>query len=59
MVIHEGKNRQIRKTFEHIGKVVVFLKRVAIGQLRLGGLSRGKVKKLNEEDLLYLFKKEK
>lgn len=56
MVIHEGKNRQIRKTFEHIGKNVVFLKRIAIGQLRLGGLSRGKVKMLNENDLAYLLK---
>lgn len=58
MIIHEGKNRQIRKSFEHIGKVVVFLKRIAIGQLRLGGLTRGKIKILNEKDLMYLFKNE-
>lgn len=40
ITIFEGKNRQIRKMFEAVGKEVIFLRRVAIGDLRLGGLSR-------------------
>ena len=41
VIIFEGKNRAIRRMFEAVEKKVVFLKRVAIGELRLGGLARG------------------
>lgn len=44
VVITEGKNREIRKLFESENKIVTFLKRVQIGSLRLGGLSRGTTK---------------
>lgn len=44
IVIQEGKNREIRRMFESIGKNVVFLKRTQIGLLRLGGLPRGTTK---------------
>lgn len=44
VVISEGKNREIRRMFEAVGKNVVFLKRTQIGALRLGGLSRGTTK---------------
>lgn len=54
MVIHEGRNRQIRKMMEAIGKQVVLLKRVAVGQLRLGGLARGSYRKLNQGEVDYL-----
>lgn len=52
--ITEGLNRQIRKTFETIGKNVVFLKRVAVGDLSISGLDRGKYRKLSEEEIDYL-----
>lgn len=54
VVIFEGKNREIRRMFEAVEKNVVFLKRVAIGDLRLGGLSRGGFKELNEFEVDYL-----
>ena len=44
VIIQEGKNREIRRMFESIGKNVVFLKRTQIGMLRLGGLPRGTTK---------------
>lgn len=44
VIISEGKNREIRRMFEYIGKNVVFLKRTQIGMLRLGGLARGTTK---------------
>lgn len=40
--------------FEAIGKQVVFLKRTEMGEIRLGGLSRGKWRYLNEKELNYL-----
>lgn len=54
--IMEGRNRQIRRMFSEIGKEVIFLKRIAIGELQLGGLSRGKVRQLNSFEAEYLKK---
>lgn len=54
VTIFEGKNRQIRRMFESVEKNVIFLKRVAIGDFRLGGLSRGGWRYLTEEEIFYL-----
>lgn len=54
LTITEGKNREIRKMFEAIGKNVDFLKRVKVGELTLRGLDRGSVRKLTNEEILYL-----
>lgn len=51
VVINEGQNRQVRRMFEAIGKVIILLKRVRIGQVRLGGLSRGEYRDLREDEL--------
>ena len=56
MTIYEGRNRQIRRMFETIGKEVIFLKRIAIGDVRLGGLSRGKTRFLNNKEIEFLRK---
>lgn len=47
VIITEGKNREVRKLFESVGKTITFLKRTQIGSLTLGGLSRGKYKDFN------------
>lgn len=54
VVLTEGKNREIRKMFEAVGKTVVFLKRLKIGELTLTGLDRGSVRKLTQEEVFYL-----
>ena len=54
VTITEGKNREIRKMFEVVGKNVAFLKRIKIGDLRLTGLDRGEVRKLTKEEVYYL-----
>ena len=54
VVISEGRNRQVRRMFESINREVVFLKRVGIGELRLGGLGRGKWRDLKYEEIDYL-----
>jgi len=54
LVIHEGRNREIRKMMEAIGKNIVLLKRVAYGPIMLGGLSRGKTRPLHKDEIMYL-----
>ncbi len=54
VTITEGKNRQVRRMFEAIGKNVIFLRRVQIGEIRLGGLSRGEYATLNPKEIRYL-----
>jgi 23S rRNA pseudouridine2605 synthase len=54
ITITEGKNREIRKMFEAIGKEVTLLKRIRIGDLSLRGLDRGSYRKLTPQEVAYL-----
>lgn len=54
IVIHEGKNRQIRRMFEWAGTKVKVLKRISIGNLELGNLELGKFRYLTEGEIKYL-----
>ena len=54
ITITEGRNRQVRRMFEAIGRTVSFLKRISIGKLKLTGLNRGEVRLLTEDEILYL-----
>ena len=54
ITVTEGKNREIRKMFEAIGKNVTLLKRIKIGDLTLRGLDRGEYRKLNKQEVAYL-----
>ena len=54
VVITEGRNRQVRRMFESINRDVVFLKRTAIGEIKLGGLFRGNYRELKERESEYL-----
>lgn len=56
VVISEGRNRQVRRMFESINRDVVFLKRTAIGVIKLGGLYRGNFRELKENEVEYLKK---
>lgn len=42
----EGKNREIRKLFDHLGHTVSRLLRISYGPFQLGTLERGKVKEV-------------
>jgi 23S rRNA pseudouridine2605 synthase len=55
IIITEGKNQQIRKMFEKIGFDVLRLKRVAIGQLKLGDLRPGEMKSLGPKQTAQIF----
>ena len=51
ITIHEGKNREVRKMCEAIGKKVIALHRTKIGELTVKDLKIGEWKYLNEKDL--------
>ena len=51
VVIHEGKKRQIRLMFKAVGHPVSRLKRVRIGNLRLGTLPSGQYRLLTREEI--------
>jgi pseudouridine synthase len=52
--LKQGRNRQIRRMFEHIGHGVMRLRRVAIGPVRLGNLPAGKYRKLTRREIASL-----
>ncbi|MDU5107861.1 pseudouridine synthase [Clostridium sp.] len=54
ITIHEGKNRQIRRMCEALGHPVISLKRISIGDLKLGYLKKGEWRNLTENELKYL-----
>lgn len=54
VTIHEGKNHEIRNMFEYIGKEITMLKRIKIGDLKLGGLNRGEYRPLKLHEIEYL-----
>ena len=51
MVLHEGKNRQIRRMCEQLGLEVARLRRTSIGPIRLGMLAPGKWRELEKSEL--------
>lgn len=54
VTLWEGRNRQIRKMCEQVGLRVASLKRIAIGELALGNLPRGRWTYLKDEEIEYL-----
>lgn len=54
IIIHEGKNRQIRRMCEALGHEVLSLKRVEVGNIKLGYLKKGQWRHLTEEELKYI-----
>lgn len=57
VTIHEGRNRQVRKMFEHIGKEVWRLHRTKIGNLGVEDLKLGKYRYLSKEEIAQILDK--
>lgn len=51
IVIHEGRNRQIRKMFAQIHCHVKYLQRIRIGKIKLGDLETGHFRPLTPEEI--------
>ncbi len=54
VIIHEGKNRQIRRMFAALGHTVLALKRIKFGKLTLGDLKSGEMRNLTQPEIDYL-----
>lgn len=54
IIIHEGKNHEIKIMCEKIGHPVKKLKRIKIGNLELGDLRIGNYRRLEENEIKYL-----
>jgi 23S rRNA pseudouridine2605 synthase len=51
LTIHEGKKRQIRRMFAHLGYRVGALKRIRMGNLLLGALKESQTRELTEREI--------
>lgn len=51
IILREGRNRQIRKMCEQLGLEVPRLKRIAVGQVKLGGLKSGAWRELTKDEI--------
>jgi 23S rRNA pseudouridine2605 synthase len=56
IIIHEGRNRQVRRMFESLGYEVKKLDRVAYGPITKEGLSRGETRSLTRPEVRQLRK---
>ncbi|MHB8084890.1 MAG: pseudouridine synthase [Dehalococcoidia bacterium] len=56
IIIHEGRTRQVRRMFAYLGYLVKDLKRVRIGNLKLGDLKEGEFRKLSPQEVGSLLK---
>ena len=54
LTIHEGRNRQVRRMFNHFGYEVKNLHRESIGFLNLQGVERGKYRKLSNSEVIQI-----
>lgn len=57
IVLYEGKKREVRRLLENVGLATCALKRVRIGNLRLGTLPAGAYRRLSEKEQEALFPK--
>src|SRR4029079_7727852 len=55
IVLDEGRNREVRRLLARIGHKVLKLRRIAIGQLRLGNLKPGESRPLLREEIEALY----
>ena len=51
IIIHEGRNRQVRKMCSKIGHPVIELKRVEIGTIKLGNIKEGEWRHLRQKEI--------
>jgi 23S rRNA pseudouridine2605 synthase len=51
VVIHEGRNRIVRRLLDHVGHPVRRLTRTQVGPVRLAGLAQGQLRELDDREV--------
>jgi len=51
LVIHEGRNRIVRRLLDHVGHPVTRLTRIQLGPVKLGRLKPGEMRELTQDEL--------
>ena len=57
IIIHEGRNHQVKKMFKAVGFDVLKLKRERVGIFTLGGLKSGEYRKLTPKEVSIIYSK--
>lgn len=55
IIIHEGRNREVKRMMEYVGYEVIKLNREAIGDLNTKGLYQGQYRRLTKEEVKNLY----
>lgn len=55
MVLRQGRNREIRRMLQVVGRQVVYLRRIRVGSLRLGTLGPGAFREITPEEVEALY----
>ena len=55
IIIHEGRNREVKRMMEYVGYDVIKLNRESIGDLNTKGLYQGQYRKLTKEEVKALY----
>ena len=55
IIIHEGRNREVKRMMEYVGYEVIKLNREAIGNLNTKGLYQGQYRRLTKEEVKDLY----
>ena len=55
VVLHEGRNRQVRRMAEAVGNEVAALRRVRFGPIELGKLTEGRSRRLSQDEIASLW----
>ena len=55
IVLREGKNREVRRMLEALGKKVLILRRIRVGPLHIGNLGSGAFRELTEQEVSALY----
>ena len=56
LTLKEGKNREVRRLMEAIGRKVLILRRVRVGPLGLGALGSGAFRELEDAEVEALYR---
>jgi len=57
VVMKEGRKREVRRMFEKLKYSVISLKRIRIGNVKLGELKPGEYRRLTQEEISFFLKR--